>query len=193
MYTIRDHLARCDIAGDRLILKMDVEGAEYGALGMISDEVLGRFEQIVLEVHGLARLGDPGFQRDFVRMADNLNRQFTLFHVHANNFDGPDGIYMVEGLPVSNLLELSYIKTAAVSRSKSRTLYPTVFDYPNVARKDKLLWFFPFLPSYPEITDYRRCEKRIEMQGRTAKAHGPVAELPVPLPVAAHAGGNCTG
>jgi len=183
MYTIADHLARCDIKGDRLILKMDVEGAEYEALGMISDEVLGRFEQIALEVHGLAHMGDPGFQQNFVRMAGNLNRQFTLFHVHGNNFDGPNGIQMVEGLPVTNWLELSYIKTAVVSRSKSRTLYPTAFDYPNVPRKDKLLWFFPFLPSHLETAEYRLCEERTEIQGRTAQALGSVPEPPPPAPV----------
>ncbi len=165
MYTVSDHLARCNIEGDRLILKMDVEGADYGVLGMISDEILGRFEQIALEVHGLVRLAEPGIQQGFVRMAGNLNRQFTLFHVHANNCDGQDGIFMVEGLPVSNCLELSYIKTAVVRRSKSRTLYPTVFDYPNVEGRDKLLWFFPFLPSHLEMADYRLCAQRTEMSG----------------------------
>ena len=171
LYSIEDHLKRHAIEGDRLILKIDVEGAEFDAIGLASDETLSRFEQVVVEVHHLAHLGNDSFRSHATRMLRKLNRHFTLFHVHANNCDGSDGLHIVSGLPVSNLLELSYIRTSLVSRTASRTLYPTVFDYPNVPVKDKLLWFFPFLPTPVSIPEFGMCEERIRiMPQRTSDA-----------------------
>lgn len=163
LFSIEDHLERYNILGDRLILKMDVEGAEFDAIGLAPEVVLSRFEQIVIEVHGLNGLEDISFRRSFVRLFRKINRQFTLFHVHANNCDGPSGIAITGGLPVSSLLELSYIKSDAVKRFPSRTLYPTALDYPNVAQKDKLLWFFPFLPTSLSLNDFAICEDRVSL------------------------------
>ena len=163
LFTIEDQLARYGVEGDRLILKMDVEGAEFDAIGLASDATLSRFEQIVIEVHLLAHLGNDAFRQHVTRMLRRLNRHFTLFHVHANNCDGPDALHIVSGVPVSNLLELSYIKTSVVSRSPSRTLYPTVFDHPNVPANDKLLWFFPFLPTPVSIPEFGLCEERMRL------------------------------
>jgi hypothetical protein len=127
LYSIEDHLAKYDVEGDHLILKLDAEGAEIDAIGMASETCLRRFEQIVLEIHGLVNLGRDDYRDSFVAMFSKLNKLFTLFHVHANNHDGPNAIYTVSGCPVSNLLELSYVRTASIERYASRTLYPTPF------------------------------------------------------------------
>jgi hypothetical protein len=162
LYSIADHLERYEIRGNRLILKMDVEGAEFDAIGETSDDVLARFEQIGIEIHYLAHLGDESFRQRFVRMLHKLNHQFTLFHVHANNCDGTNAIHMVNGLPVSNVLELTYIRSALVLRTKSKTLYPTPYDYPNMNIKDKLLWFFPFMPTTCSLDDFASCDALAE-------------------------------
>jgi FkbM family methyltransferase len=171
LYSIGDHLQRLSIRGDRLILKIDVEGAEFDAFAGLDDATLARFEQIVMEVHWLAHLEDPGYREAFVRMFKTLNRQFTLFHVHANNFDGPNGLAISGGLPVSNLLELSYVRTASVQRRPNRTLYPTALDFPNTGQKDKLLWFYPFLPTGADLQDFRLCEQRVDYVERM-RLHG---------------------
>ncbi len=164
LFTLQDHLERFEIQGDRLILKMDIEGDEFDALGNTSDETLSRFEQIGLELHYLGRLSDPTFRDSCVRLLKKINRQFTLFHVHANNSDGPNAIHMVNGLPTWNVLELSYIKTSAVTRSASKTLYPTRFDYPNTPFREKMLWFFPFLPTDCSLEAFEACDERAERQ-----------------------------
>ena len=163
LYSIEDHLNQHAIEGDGLILKIDVEGAEFDAIGLASDETLARFEQVVIEVHHLAHLANEAFRSHATRMLRKLNRHFTLFHVHANNCDGPDHLNVVCGLPLSNLLELSYVKTSLVNRAPSRTLYPTAFDFPNVPAKDKLLWFFPFLPTSVTIAEFGMCEERLSL------------------------------
>ena len=146
LFTIEDHLRRHNIGGDDLLLKMDVEGAEIDALAATPDEVLGRFSQIVVELHELVRLEDLSFRERVDRMLETLNRQFTLFHVHGNNYAG-DSPIVVGGLACVNVVELSYIRTSLVQRRSSATLYPTALDHPNTLGPDQKLWFFPFLPS----------------------------------------------
>ncbi|MCI0600847.1 MAG: FkbM family methyltransferase [Beijerinckiaceae bacterium] len=163
VFSIKDHLDRHRIIGDRLILKMDVEGAEYDALDAIPDDTLNRFEQIVLEVHWLNRLDEFTFRDRFCRVFRKLNSAFTLFHVHANNWNGQNGLAIVGGVPVSSLLELSYIKSAIVHRQPSQTLYPTKLDYPNILQfQDKLLWFYPFLPTSLSHESFAECAARVE-------------------------------
>jgi hypothetical protein len=163
LYSIEDHLERHQIQGSRLILKMDVEGAELDAVPMTRPEVLCRFEQIAIEVHGLNALDNPAYRDRIVAMLRTLNRHFTLFHVHGNNFDGPNSLSVVSGMPVVSLMELSYIKTSIAARSPNRTLYPTALDFPNVRQKDKLLWFYPFLPTPVSFEEFLLCESRIEL------------------------------
>jgi hypothetical protein len=144
LLSLADHVAAIEGAGDDMILKMDVEGAEWPALAAAPPALLARFEQVVLEIHGLAFLGKPVWRNRITAGLARLHETHTLFHVHANNHSPP---MVVEGFAVSNLLELSWVRTDLVQRLPSRTLYPTELDDPNVRRAaDTLLWFHPFLP-----------------------------------------------
>jgi hypothetical protein len=163
VFSIKDHLDKHRIQGRQLILKMDVEGAEYEAIEDVPDETLNRFEQIILEVHWLDKLGEFIYRDRFCRVFRKLNRIFTLFHVHANNWNGQNGLSIVGGIPVSSLLELSYIKSSLVHRQPSQTLYPTKLDYPNITQfQDKLLWFYPFLPTSLTKESFAECAARVE-------------------------------
>jgi hypothetical protein len=149
LFTIEEHLARHNIQGDHIVLKMDVEGAELEALSATDEGVLRRFAQIVVEVHRLDRLGEQDYRELFHAAFERLNRHFTLFHAHANNYDGSDKFHFVDGMPLSEVIELSYVRTDLVARQPSATVYPTNLDYPNVAQRDKLMWFYPFMPLHP--------------------------------------------
>jgi Methyltransferase FkbM domain len=163
VFSIQDHLDRHRIRGDRLLLKMDVEGAEYEAFEELPDETLNRFEQIILEIHWLEKLDEVGFRERFCRVFRRLNSIFTLFHVHANNWNGQNDLSIVGGIPVSSIIELSYIKSTVVHTEPSQTLYPTTFDYPNVTQfQDKLLWFYPFLPTTISKECFTECAARVE-------------------------------
>jgi methyltransferase FkbM-like protein len=147
LFSLAEHLSRRRDDDSDLILKMDVEGAEWETLSAATPDVLCRFEQIVFEAHGLTGVVDGAQRAKVRRVLANLDASHTLFHVHANNAT-PLG--MVEGLPIPDLLELSYVRTDLVTRTPSTTLYPTALDMPNTRRgPDILLSFFPFLPCGP--------------------------------------------
>lgn len=164
IYSIEEHLEKHRIAGDHLILKMDVEGAEYDSIPALSDATLERFDQIVLEAHHLKKLGEARFRRSFVRLFEKITGKFTLFHVHANNYRGFDSLGVVEGMLVANIVELSFVKSSLVEPRLSRTIYPTTLDAPNRAYPDLPMWFYPFLPSSLGAEQFRAAAR--EMRGR---------------------------
>jgi hypothetical protein len=143
-YFIRElgHAGRRD-----LILKMDVEGAEWDVLAEAAPADLDRFQQIVLEVHCLLQLGDPEFRGTVARALRKMNENFLLGHVHANNY-GRLGV--IDGFAVADVLELTYIRKDLAVGRPSRAFYPLAIDHSNQHhRPDILLWFYPFLPERP--------------------------------------------
>jgi hypothetical protein len=169
LFSVKDHLDKFDIKGNDLILKMDVEGYEYEALSLTPDETLVRFEQIALEVHDMHNLDTDEFYYKFYRLFAKLNQNFTLCHVHANNTDHLQPYKFISGMPVCLLLELSFVRNDIVVRSKSKTLYPTPLDYPNVNMSDKLLWIYPFIPTSVDNSVFTECFSRNELHGEIAK------------------------
>lgn len=65
-------------AGKRLIMKMDIEGAEWTSLMATPDAVLGRIDQLAIEFH---RVNDPK-TLDLIR---KLKETFYVVNVHFNN------------------------------------------------------------------------------------------------------------
>lgn len=63
-----------------MILKMDIEGAEWDVLPDLSDDILNRFRQIVFEFHGMTRIS-PFFKKKVHASLKNLNKTHQLVHV----------------------------------------------------------------------------------------------------------------
>lgn len=72
-------------AGGRLVVKMDVEGAEWDTLLAAPAGVLERIDQLVLELHGAS-------QRKYVSAVRRLKRYFHVTHVHFNNYVCQSGL-----------------------------------------------------------------------------------------------------
>ena len=145
MFSLEDHLRRRSGDSSDMILKMDVEGWEWMALDNTSLDSLRRFEQICFEAHGFDMMTDPGHQARLHRVLGKLNSTHVLFHVHANNV-AP--LLTIGGLPVAQVLELSYVRADIAERVPSATFYPTPLDVPNVASNPEImLWHYPFLPT----------------------------------------------
>lgn len=86
-----------------MILKLDVEGAEWDVLCDIEAETLKHFSQIVIEFHGLIF---PENEEKIRRALDKINETHNLIHIHANNF----GSYLLLGGAIlPELLEATYL------------------------------------------------------------------------------------
>ena len=83
--TITNQIARNGHAGTTLLMKMDIEGAEWDSLLQTPDEVLARVDQLAMELHGVD-------DRRYIEVVRKLKRTFHLVHRHFNNYGCQSGI-----------------------------------------------------------------------------------------------------
>ena len=72
-------------AGKRLVLKMDVEGAEWDSLAHASDAMLDSIDQLAIEFHYV-------HEQRFVTVLRRLKQFFHVAHLHYNNVSCANGL-----------------------------------------------------------------------------------------------------
>jgi hypothetical protein len=77
--TLENQIRKNGDSGRRLIIKMDIEGAEWDSLLAAPDELLASIPQIAMELHGF---DDP----KIVEVLRKLKRNFYLVNLHFNNW-----------------------------------------------------------------------------------------------------------
>lgn len=127
---------------DNMILKMDVEGAEWSFLATVASDTLSRFDQMTFEIHDLIAPKDKSVMNATLACLSKINRTHSLVHVHANNAN--PFIIFEDKILMPNLLELTYVKTANYQLADDADLYlPLPIDEPNInARQDIPLGFW---------------------------------------------------
>jgi hypothetical protein len=131
-------------AAGRLILKIDIEGAEWEVFDAATAEELAQFSQIVGEFHGFSGAADAAWRETAQRVLLKLREQFDLVHVHANNFGG---LHVVANVPVAEAFELTFANRAIYRTEPSDELFPTPLDQPNWdERPDIFLGTMKFRP-----------------------------------------------
>jgi hypothetical protein len=111
-----------------LLLKMDIENAEWGVLDSTPAELLSRFTQIVGEFHYFQSLADPNWRQLFARVLKKLSDCHAVVHVHANNFAGFSNI---ANIMVPNVLEITFANRGVYSFSEADEMFPGPLDSPN--------------------------------------------------------------
>ena len=77
--TLENQIRKNGDTGRRLIIKMDIEGAEWDSLLAAPDELLASIPQIAMEMHGFDN-------SKIVEVLRKLNRNFYLVNLHFNNW-----------------------------------------------------------------------------------------------------------
>jgi hypothetical protein len=77
--TLENQIRKNGDTGRRLIIKMDIEGAEWDSLLAVPDELLASIAQIAMEMHGFE---NP----KIVKVLRKLKRNFYLVNLHFNNW-----------------------------------------------------------------------------------------------------------
>ena len=119
--TIANHVAINGDTGKRLLVKMDVEGAEWRSLAATPDHVLNAIDQMAVEFHEVE-------QPHFLETAARLNEFFYVAHIHQNNFSCRPGFDPFPGEVFEVLL---VNKRIAVANPWATTRGPSPLDAPN--------------------------------------------------------------
>lgn len=125
---------------NKLILKIDVEGAERESLLELPNSILEQFEQIVIELHNLS---DREYAFTNLSLMSKLLETHTPIHIHANNCAG---FTCIDDLIVPDALEVTYVRTNDHKFRKSSYFYPREIDVVNTAEHDDIivgLWNIP--------------------------------------------------
>ncbi len=77
--TLEGHISKNLDTGKRLIVKIDVEGAEWDSLLVTPDAVLDQIDQIAMELHGVS-------EQRFLGVIRRLKQKFYLVNLHFNNY-----------------------------------------------------------------------------------------------------------
>jgi hypothetical protein len=121
---------------DDLILKFDVEGAEWEALENVSAEKLKRFRIIVCELHNLPGIEfNGGLYEKAVKVIAALSKYHRVVHVHANNCCG---MTIKQNLPIPYLAEFTFLRKDRANFTASHAPIPGPLDYRNVDTQDEI-------------------------------------------------------
>jgi hypothetical protein len=104
----------------RLVVKMDVEGAEWDTLLQTPDEVLRRFDQLTIEMHGV-----DGPQ--FFEVVRKLKRTFHVANFHVNNYSCGDAYPPFPGWAY----EVLFVNKRLTRRLAGAVSLPHPLDAPN--------------------------------------------------------------
>ena len=114
-----------DLENHNLILKMDVEGAEWDFITHTPTKILSQFRQITLELH---RLTDISQREKILSALNKLNETHQAVWIHANNFGL---IEIAEGAEVPAYIEITYLNKAKYQTVSGSCCFPLDIDQPD--------------------------------------------------------------
>ena len=126
--TLANQISKNGDSGKRLIVKIDVEGAEWDSLLATPDAVLDRIDQLPMELHGVN-------EARFLEVVRKLKRTFYPVTLHFNNYACTAGL---EPMPAYAYQVLFVNKRLAVvdSSSSGRGLANAPYARDNPAAPD---------------------------------------------------------
>lgn len=120
--TLEHQIATNGDAGKQLVIKIDVEGAEWNSLMQTPDAVLERIDQIAIELHD--------FDRDvnrFIAVVTRLKEFFHVAHLHFNNYSCIRGL---EPFP-AQAYEVLFVSKRLAKVDGPGATRPNPLDAPN--------------------------------------------------------------
>ena len=113
---------------DRVLLKMDIEGAEYEYFYNTNIEMLSKITtSIIVEFHNL---DSEIYRNKFINCISKLQEFFYICHIHGNN---ASNTFNIDNYTVPNILEITFVpKELNPSAIIDTATYPTELDRPNI-------------------------------------------------------------
>jgi hypothetical protein len=113
-----------------VIVKMDIDEAEWDVLAHVDQASLQRIRQLAVEFGEIRRFVDRDWRTLMLAAVKNLTSTHACVHIHGNNW-GP--FTVVGGIP--NFFELTFVRRSDYRLVPSSASFPTGIDRPNNPRK----------------------------------------------------------
>ena len=145
---------------EKIFLKMDIEGSEFNWLDSMTENELGKFSQIVIEIHW-------PFDIYRMNMLKKLNATHYIAHIHGNNYcdkDIPknlpsgrtyDGTVTINKstlpqIKLPEVFEVTFINKKLLNNALveiKEIHFPTILDYPNNPNAPDIHFSIPVIDS----------------------------------------------
>lgn len=123
-----------------IILKVDIEGSEWDVFLDVSSRNIERCDQIIVEFHGIQILPLNSNFESYVFLLRRMLTSHTIVNTHINNWDGYE---VINGIPVPNVLEVTFVKNSLLDRLNCNGLTLESLNFPNNPSKPEFL-LYPF-------------------------------------------------
>jgi Methyltransferase FkbM domain len=111
-----------------LILKIDIEGAEWEIFSNLDDGIIKQFRQIICEFHDFHRIYQTSWRLRAYRVLEKLKRNHCVVHIHGNNYGR---LIFAGDVRVPEVLEVTFVRRKDYATSESSVQFPTELDGPN--------------------------------------------------------------
>ena len=111
---------------DNIVLKMDIENAEWDVLQLTDDRTLSRFSQIIVECHCFYPNISAWISK-IIAVLHKLNNTHQVIHLHGNN-NGRLGL--MGGVVIPETFEVTYARRSDHEFTECKRVFPTPLDNP---------------------------------------------------------------
>jgi hypothetical protein len=108
-----DDLLRTFDSTSQGVLKLDIEGSEYETLAEVKSFI--RFTTIILELHNLHKIVDDQFWEVLKSILEKFSKSHSVVFLTPNNCCG---FSIIGGVPIPNVLEVTWLRNDLVSGKK---------------------------------------------------------------------------
>ena len=121
-----------DSLNEKILLKIDAEGAEYPLFNENSIELFQNLEAMIIEFHYIENQLD-----NFLKILNDINKYFFIVHIHGNNCAGQ---FNHEGFICPSVPEITFLNRKRYEPLGFLSVkYPIAgLDYPNNPNKGDL-------------------------------------------------------
>lgn len=103
---------------EKFVLKLDIEGSEYGVLEDFHD--LNRFKAIIIEFHFLHLISETVFWNNIKEILHRFHETHTLAYINPNNYSG---FSVIGGVPIPITMEVLFVFKGVLSANPSDTKF----------------------------------------------------------------------
>ena len=128
------------LKSDRLILKCDIEDAEWAIIAEADEELLKKFDQIVIEFHWMINHLNSDSFTTMLNALEKISSTHKVVNIHANNYANYE---IVANCPIPDVIEVSYARKSSYSFIE-KTLVPD-FNVKNYSEHPEISLQFPLI------------------------------------------------
>ncbi len=115
-----------DLDNQNLILKMDIEGAEWEVLDDIPSELLNNFKQISLELHDVCK---EDYCENILRVLQKMGVTHQAVWIHGNNAGKAE---IAKDILIPDLIEVTFVRKDCYTFIDERCEFPMSLDLSNL-------------------------------------------------------------